>query len=480
MKPVFDNPALLEKNVKASLCFPEFIMMENAAGKLCETILEEWDRTGDYEKLIIACGKGNNGADGFACARMLYGKIPVFLLDLSPSADIPGTERSVQKKVCEKLGVPFITEEELFKNRELSVYCDCIFGTGFHGELPENISRVISFMNDAPGFRIACDIPSALAFRADVTVTMGSRKAVLYSDRAADFCGEIILSELGISETVFEKYLKTDIFLLEESDVTLPFRKTRNTHKGKYGHSAVFAGEKSGAAILSVSAAARFGSGLSTLVRSSNSNIEQFRVSPGIMISDCIPKNASAVQIGSGLGKNPESLEQFTYWFKNAKNPACVLDADIFALENLKDILELLNAKEDSRIVLTPHPKELASLCFKTGITEKEITAQEALENRLELGRNFTKTFPNITLIMKGANTFIASAGKTYIFTEGAQSLSKGGSGDVLAGMVTSLLAQGYTGVDAAITAVWHHGTTARLLGQNRYSLTPEELVENI
>lgn len=491
MIPVFENPAEAEKNVKETFSFPPFIMMENASRTLSEKILEVWDsEESDFESVIFLCGKGNNGADGLASARMLYGQIPVYVY----CPDYPKTEEGpIQAKMCQALKVPFLSENQTKKtlsDKSKKIICDCVFGTGFHGIIPDTWKKILEAANESNAFRIACDISSGLFFNADLTVTMGTYKTVLFSDKAKSVSGNIIVSDLGLWREQFNKAAgRTDCFIIEENDIKLPFRKESNSHKGTYGHAVVIAGGKSGAAVLSAEAAMNFGSGLTTIFESSFSNLKQFKNSPDLMISDTIPKTCKALQIGSGLGDTSSEkvrniINTFETWFCKAKTPSCVIDADMFSYQGLPELLNTLNKVPEARIVLTPHAKELFLLtqsvlpdfAEKHSITD----AATALENRLEIGRTFTKKYPNTVLVMKGANTFIAHKGETFIFKDGSPSLAKGGSGDVLAGMITSLLAQGYTAKDTAITAVFRHGTAASEYGKTLYNLTPKKLIQLI
>lgn len=491
-------------------------MMENAARSLSEKILEVWDaEDADFSGVIFLCGKGNNGADGLASARMLYGKIPVQVYcPVLPQTD----EGKVQSQMCKNLKVTFLSETQILKalsDKSEKIICDCIFGTGFHGTVPKEWDSIIKKANSAKAYRIACDISSGLSFNSDLTVTMGTYKTALFTDKAKSVSGEIVLSDLGITTDFFNKASgKTDCFIIEEKDIFLPLRKETSGHKGTYGHSVIMAGEKSGAAVLSAEAAMNFGSGLTTVLETDFSNLKQFKVSPELMISKSIPKTCKALQCGSGLGDTSKeavqkAIEAFRKWFTKAKKPSCVIDADLFSYSGLEKLLKELNKVPEARIVLTPHPKELSLLAAAVlspstlesagapesllaasatagaaiapqGSLPAALDAATASENRIVIGKAFTKKFPNITLVMKGANTFIANKGETYIFTGGGQCLAKGGSGDVLAGMITALLAQGCSAKDAAITAVYRHGTAACEYENESYSLTPKKLINLI
>lgn len=491
MKAVFSDSQKVEKEAKSRYAFPEFIMMENAAAALEAAIPP-------LSPVLILCGSGNNGGDGYALARRISGKIPCEIFTIKA----PKTEEAIiQKRMAQAAGVPILTD--LPPDQKLSSYgviVDCILGTGFNGELKEPLAGIIEKVNKLPAYKISCDIPSGLAFKADLTVTMGCLKTALFDDKAKDLCGKIEVADLGIAAEKFQACGSPDAFLIEKADIKLPWRKNKAAHKGTYGHTALFAGEKSGAGILAAEAALNFGSGLVTLVKTENSNLSQFKISPELMISEQIPANTTCVLIGSGLGKVDKvdnnsvtevpptpackALEKVKDWFASAKAPACLFDADLFSWKELPAFLDQLHsARPEGKIILTPHLKELKTFCDSAFPDEDALTVAELTqaEKRIETGKKICKRFPGVTLIMKSANTFIAHQEEIYICDAGSPSLAKAGSGDVLAGMTAALLAQGYTARDAAITAVYAHAFagTSFAAGQD-WALTAEKLISRI
>lgn len=602
MIAVYNDSGIPEKEAKRRYFFPEGIMMENAAAALEKEVVtyvtgcagntnsacittasgvtnssaanssvtyNTYTHTSNTiganvtyaggQKILILCGSGNNGGDGLALARRLAGTLTCHIyLTATPKTD----EAKQQLKMAQAAGVTFI-QTPLEKLEQYSVIVDCIFGTGFHGELPSEITELFSKINETNTYRIACDIPSGLGFNANCTVTMGALKSALFTDKAKNCTGKIKVANLGISSKLFEDCSKPDMFLVEKSDVKLPLRRNPASHKGTYGHTAVIAGEKSGAAVIAATAALNFGSGLVTLVKAENSNLEQFKISPELMISNEIPANTTCVQIGSGLGRElnateanrpttPNIITKFLNWFKTTKNPACVLDADIFYYKDFPALLAELNSVPNAKIIMTPHPKELLELVqtlTSAGILHnlEDITSvTKAAEQRQKIGAEVTARLENVTIVMKSANTVICCGqGNTsgileingqetevaevnrpsgcqtavpevnhsngrqtaaaevnctigcqtaatevtspkprpaYLITHGTPALAKAGSGDVLAGMNSALLAQGYTAKDAAITATEAHAL-ASSLQKNKgqaFDLTPEKLIENL
>ena len=478
MKPIFNDTTILEADAKKKFHFPDYVMMENAASAMERLILKQNPLP---DQLFIVCGKGNNGADGIALARKLACKIHSYILLLGA----PKTpEAKIQKEMAEACKVDFLTENDfvakLSSCKKNDVIVDCIFGTGFKGELPAQIKNLILKLNSIDARKIACDISSGLEFNADITVTMGALKSALFSDKAKAVSGKIITADLGISENLFTKCESPDAYLVEKTDAKLPYRKNKSAHKGNFGHAAVFCGEKSGAGIIAGSASLVSGSGLSSLIKTEKSDISQFKISPELMISDSIPENTTSILIGSGLGKQnvTKIINKFENWFRNSKKAAAVIDADMFYFPELGNLLSELNKIQDAKIILTPHPKELANLSKICGFGEQ--TTAEILEHRFEFGKAFTKKYKNTVLVMKSANTVIAADNQLYIISDGCQNLAKAGSGDVLAGIINGLLAQGYSAKDAAITGCELHALAAQEIGEEAFFLTPELLIKTI
>jgi len=271
--------------------------------------------------------------------------------------------------------------------------------------------------------------------------------------------------DLGISALFYEGESQT--CLLEESDLKLPSRMRQNSHKGSFGHAALFCGEKEGAGIISGMAAASFGVGLTTLVVH-----EKVTLPPYLMHSTVVPDNASALAIGMGLGCHFES--EFLQRYVLKSHLPIVLDADSFYS---KEILSLITQK-DREIVVTPHPKEFVVL-WKM-LTGEQLTVTEVQSKRFEMVRKFNAKYPHVTLLLKGANTLIMQEDRLYINPLGCSKLSKGGSGDVLSGLIVSLLAQGYTAVDAAIQASLALVIAANNYEGASYAMLPTNIIDEI
>ncbi|EDM23567.1 bifunctional ADP-dependent NAD(P)H-hydrate dehydratase/NAD(P)H-hydrate epimerase [Caminibacter mediatlanticus] len=457
MKPVYREVYSFDKKCYERYKLTEDILMEHAAYSIA---LEIYKRFPKFSKINIVAGPGNNGADGITLARILWGDYIVNLY-------LPlGTKSNMAKLQLERfLALGGKVKEECESG---DVIVDAIFGSGLKRDLDEKIIGFISKMNKAKAFKIACDIPTGIddkgnlrpvAFKADLTVTMGAEKLALYSDFAKDYVGEIIRADLGVS---FNKYKgPTKYHVWERGDLILPIRTTQNSHKKSYGHLGVLAGEKVGAAVLASLAAFNFGCGVVSIV----SHREDINIPYEIMHTHHI-ENFNTLAFGMGLNNHfDDELEDILTF-----DIPMVIDADMFYKEIIKEFLKKEN------IVLTPHPKEFASLLKIVGMGEYSI--KEIQENRFDLAEEFSNKYPNVVLLLKGANKIIAYKGNLHIDPNGDVALAKGGSGDVLAGMIASLLAQGWHPLKATIHASLVHSIAGNY--NPNYALTPMKLIERI
>ncbi|WP_120829757.1 NAD(P)H-hydrate dehydratase [Helicobacter pylori] len=461
MLSVYEKVNALDKRAIEELFLSEDILMENAAMALERAVLQNASLGA---KVIILCGSGDNGGDGYALARRLAGRFRVLVFEMK-RAKSPMCQ--LQKERAKKVGVVIKAWEEKNEDLECDVLVDCVVGSAFKGGLEPFLD--FESLSQKARFKIACDIPSGIdskgrvdkgAFKADLTISMGAVKSCLLSDRAKDYIGELKVGHLGVFNPIYE--IPTETFLLEKSDLKLPLRDKKNAHKGDYGHAHVLLGKHSGAGLLSALSALSFGSGVVSIqaleceITSNNKPLE-------LVFCENFPKKLSAFALGMGLENIPKD---FNKWLELAP---CVLDAGVFYH---KEVLQAL----EKEVILTPHPKEFLSLLKLVGIN---ISMLELLDNKLEIARDFSQKYPKVVLLLKGANTLIAHQGRTFINNLGSVALAKAGSGDVLAGLIVSLLAQNYTPLDAAINASLAHAL-ASLEFKNNYALTPLDLIEKI
>ncbi|QEE95450.1 NAD(P)H-hydrate dehydratase [Helicobacter pylori] len=461
MLSVYEKGNALDKRAIEELFLSEDVLMENAAMALERAVLQNASLGA---KVIILCGSGDNGGDGYALARRLVGRFKTLVFEMK-LAKSPMCQ--LQKERAKKAGVVIKAWEEKNEDLECDVLIDCVVGSAFKGELDPFLN--FESLSQKARFKIACDIPSGIdskgrvdkgAFKADLTISMGAIKSCLLSDRAKDYVGELKVGHLGVFNQTYE--IPTETFLLEKSDLKLPLRDRKNAHKGDYGHAHVLLGKHSGAGLLSALSALSFGSGVVSVqaleceITSNNKPLE-------LVFCENFPKKLSAFALGMGLENIPKD---FNRWLELAP---CVLDAGVFYH---KEVLQAL----EKEVILTPHPKEFLSLLKSVGIN---ISMLELLDNKLEIARDFSQKYPKVVLLLKGANTLIAHQGRVFINNLGSVALAKAGSGDVLAGLILSLLSQNYTPLDAAINASLAHAL-AGLEFKNNYALTPLDLIEKI
>ena len=494
MKKIFFSTAELDARASAKFGLSEQILMENAAGRIEGEIRK---RLKKGSRILALCGGGNNGADAIAALRKLSGDFSctalcvlenrsaagkfqtdaaraagVKFIDIASAKDDCGhAEGASSKDACVHESAGYGGEcGKLSVLRDEITSADCIidgiFGSGLNKALSSKICEILSLANSSKALKIAVDVPSGIdklgrilggAFCADLTIAMGALKLALFSDGAKDYVGRIKVANLGISRSNFEG--RSEYFLLQKSDLKLPLRRKQNTNKGDFGHTYVVSGQMSGAAQMAALAAHAIGSGLVSVVSK-----EPLNLSPILMQKSSFDA-ARVVVCGCGLGEQKIDLAAL-------RDKSCVIDADL-CYE--REILSLINA--NSNLILTPHPKEFCSLLKIVGIAD--LSVSELQERRFELARAWSEKFSGV-LVLKGANTLIAQAGVIYVCDKGNAALAKGGSGDVLAGLIGGLLAQGYSPLQASICGVLAHALAARAFAKNSYALNPLDLIEEV
>lgn len=460
MQNLFEEVGMLDRRCCERYGLSEALLMEHAAEAMAVAVRSRFQAGAT---VAVVCGPGNNGADGLALARLLHGRYAVRVL-------LPYGAKSamavLQFSRLQKLGIT--VAEEI---GACDIVVDALFGSGLSRALDADALAVIEQMNKTDAFKIACDMPSGLrgngrlepaAFGADLTVTMGALKRAMFGDAAKNVVGEIAVADLGVDRSLYETASTWKV--LERSDLRLPLREDADVHKGSFGHLGVVCGEKSGAAILAGRAALRFGAGLVTLLCH-----EEVAIPYELMQSHQRPPTVNAVAVGMGLGQ--EFSEHELRERIDGEIPL-VCDADIFVHPMLP---ELLRRK---RLVLTPHPKEFVTLLRATGIADIDVAALQA--DRFGYAEAFCLAYPDAVLLLKGANVIIGRGERFFVNPHGSNVLAKGGSGDVLSGLIGALLAQGYAPLDAAIHASLAHTAAAAAFEGRSYALTPDDLIEGI
>ncbi|MDO5422860.1 MAG: NAD(P)H-hydrate dehydratase [Eubacteriales bacterium] len=448
---------------------PSLVLMERAALACADALCREG--VFDTAKVLVACGSGNNGGDGFCLARILHERGVEAELFFAGNPEKLTKDARIQKTICEAYGLSFC------KNPQFSEYTcivDALFGVGLSREVTGAYREWIEQINESQTPVLAVDIPSGIsadtgkvigaAVRAKMTVTFAFRKIghVLYP--GAEYCGTVKLCQIGITpESLCEQPLIHAV--TREAFSWLPPRH-KDSNKGTYGKALIVAGTKnmSGAAFMAAKAAYRTGAGLvRILTEESNRVCLQTLLPEAIM--DTLTTSPEAMQpqeadsftaleavhwakaacIGPGYGTLPWKKELLIQMLHHLRGPL-VLDADgLNLLADESEILETIPVP----VILTPHPGEMARLlhCAVGDVTGDPIS----------VCRDFAKAH-KVICVLKGARTVISDGEEAWINETGNDGMATGGSGDVLAGIITGLLAQGCAPLQAAILGVFVHG----------------------
>lgn len=465
---------------------PGIRLMEHAGKGVADEIVRSL-KPRKTSNIVIICGKGNNGGDGFVVSRLLKkrGYRPKVYLVGNLSEVKGDAEVNLKRCVKGRTEVKELKKADLPDlEKDLStahIIVDALFGTGFTGT-PKGLAKdVITLVNDALGATVAVDIPSgvdastgeaSLAVAADLTVTMAlpKRGHLLFPGRGLS--GELIVHDIGVPPEVIMKS-SPDTFVLTKADIqaALPERPPQ-AHKWTCGSVAAICGSTgfTGAATLTCVSALRAGAGVVTLAipRSLNSIMEVKMTEVMTLPVDETPegtlapaakgalkdliKNADAVGIGPGLSQNEQTVKLIRELLPQVHRP-CVLDADgINAFAGCAGNLRSLPFP----LIITPHAGEASRL---VGIAKSEIVS-----GPIEFARTVAQDM-GVVMVLKGAPTVIASPeGDAFINPTGNQGLATAGSGDVLTGIITGFLAQGVDPLEAAYSGVYIHGLLGDML----------------
>ena len=461
-------------------------MMKRAGIGCAKAFLHDFDNMGYWhlgKSVAVICGKGRNAGDGFVFADYLarHGyEVNVLLVYGEPTDEVCVAVYEKMKQTSVKI----FSADEYDEALDVGFFVDAVFGIGFHGELDEKLQGIFNTANVYEWKkRIALDIPSG--FEADsVKRAKGSFKAdKVYTMIAPKFCLNGIntqVIDIGVSGDF------PDFNILCDADVKkiLPAR-IQDSHKGSFGTVLSVAGsyEMPGAGVLCANSAVNSGCGLviSAFPEKAYNAITPKITEPVLMLlsGDAVmdaenliekSKKCRALVLGPGIGKTEYTEKLVSLLLQNVEC-AIVLDADgLNCIAENPDILK--NCKSD--IVITPHPAEMSRL---TGLSVNEIQS-----DRQKIATDFAKKY-NVTVLLKGHHTIIASpTGNIYMNMSGNSGLAKGGSGDVLTGLIGGLIAQGMSSTEAAAVGAYIHGKSAERVCKihSEYGCTPTRLVNTI
>jgi len=477
-----------------TLGIPSDQLMTRAAGHVARAAM---GFTGSNKTAAVFCGSGNNGGDGIAAAASLkrHGhRVRVFLTGSRKKMTPDALEMERRFMKIGGTVEEFSSSDETVGAylAECGVIIDAMFGIGLHSELRENARLAVSLINAANVPVVAADIPSGIeadtgarlgdAVRADVTVTFTLPKPGHFIGAGAFCTGTLEITDIGIPAQLSDA-LQTDTHAVFPPEVFLPHRK-RDSHKGDYGRLLLLCGSTgyTGAASLAAQAAVRGGAGLVHLGVPAAiyeiTAVKNMEAMPfplpcderGRLTEAALPRildklaGCNACLVGPGLGRSPALTGLVTALVRRSEIPM-ILDADgINAVGGNIDILD----EAACPLILTPHEGEFRRLGGNT-----------AEAGRLAAARSFA-TGHGCTLVLKGPGTLSALPGGTvYVNTTGNPGMAKGGSGDVLAGLLAAFLGQGLPPERAAYTAVFVHGMAGDLCARRfgEYGMTPSDMI---
>lgn len=468
------------ENTANGLGMSYFSMMENAGKSVAEEILKRKEVKG--KNVLVLCGGGNNGGDGFVVATLLEEK-GAFCKVIAFSE--PQSEAA---KLAKKLYIGDYADKTTENIYEADIIVDALFGTGLKREIEGEYADIIKAVNNSKAYKVSVDIPSglfadsgeeSLCIKADLTVTFITYKTCHLMFPARSFCGEVVLSSIGIEPSAFEGI---DIIGRVIEPPTFSKRQS-NTHKGTYGTASLIVGSfgMAGAAILSLKGCIRSGVGIAkatvlkdiypmVTVSAPEAVCNVYSDTDDIKTVCETAMNCDALLIGCGLSKGKRQREMLSYIIKSY-DKKLIIDAD--GINMLADDIECIK-QSAADIVLTPHPAEMARLCKKT--------TEEINENRVFYAKKIAGEL-SCTVVLKGAVTIVSDkCGNIYFNVTGNPSMAKGGSGDVLAGIIVSLAAQGQSTLEASVNGVYIHGLAGDISRDKKgeISALPTDLIDSL
>ena len=484
---------LADENTIKHIGMPQLVLMERAALESKRIILEHYqNQLTKNAKILIVAGKGNNGGDGVALARLFYLDGYDVTVYVSPERERFSEALKKQLEIADFYGIKLESDFETVRNQKYTFIIDALFGIGLGRDLSDKYIKLISDLNNMSAIKVALDIPSGVcadngrifnaAFQADMTITFGFFKTGLLLYPGKSYCGNVIVTDIGIVESGFMDMIPCGYTYPKDLKTTDIFNKrTDNSHKGTYGKVLLVAGSENapGAALLAGKSILRTGAGmLKVLTPLCNKELLLSNL-PEAMFADSeqtdikeVVKWCDQIVIGPGLGKTENTKGLFMnivkalldeYQVKKSSEDTCrislVVDADGLNLmsENEDLYQEVQILAKYTPIILTPHMAELARLL--------KVNVKELSANRLELLSDFCKQ-TGFLVASKDAVTIVSrytDSFEFYVNQTGNNGMATAGSGDVLAGIIGAVLAgiknKSFENCfDGTVHAVYLHG----------------------
>lgn len=445
---------------------PSKELMLRAGRAIAEEVITAANTLGVADVLVV-CGTGNNGGDGYVCARELANAGLNVKVYAAEGALSPDCER-------EKNDYKYAYSNDIAG----AIIVDCLFGTGLSRNIEGKFKEIVSAINSSGAYVISADSPSGIngdngyvlgcAVKANLTVAVQEYKLGHFLGDGIDYSGKVVKKDIGITchENACAKvYCPRDIAEFYP-------KRARNSHKGTYGTANLFVGSEKylGAAALAVEAALKSGCGyvkLTSCAAVKSALVTRF---PQVIYTDETDFSANAVAIGSGCGVSRDLYEKIKTLLQNYGG-TLVIDADgLNALSSYG--CEVLKQKKCS-VIITPHVKEFSRL---TGASIDEI-----LQSPVNAAKSFSNEY-NVTVLLKGAVSIIAQGDKVAINVRGNTALAKAGSGDMLTGFLCGTLARGLSPFDAAVCSAYTLGLAAEIAADERteYCATSKDILKNL
>jgi len=443
----------------------------------------------------IFCGIGNNGGDGLALGRMLFKhgyNVKVYIANFTDkrSPDFLSNYNLI-KEVSTNWPLLMDSEKDFPEINEEDIIVDALFGIGLNRPPEGWVKKLIQYLNRIKAFRLAIDIPSGLypekevedkdaVFKANHTLTFQNPKLAFFLPENEKYSQTFDVLDIGLDANFINEQepLAITIGKFEAQNIYKP--RNKFDHKGTFGHSLLIGGSygKIGAITLATKAALKAGAGLVTsYIPKCGYSILQNSVPEAMVLTDASDKiitkikidfQPSSIGIGPGLGKDAKTIEALKNFIKEVKNIPLVIDADALnCISENKSLLKLLPKNS----ILTPHPGELKRLIgeWKNDYHKIELTKTFSVANQ-------------VIVLIKGANTLIINGLEVYINQTGNPGMATAGSGDVLSGMITGLLSQGYDSLEATLFGVYLHGSAGDIASSylGFEALIASDIIDNI
>ncbi len=465
----------LEYDSMITIGIPSLVLMERAALAVVDCVVGNVDKSA---YISVVCGKGNNGADGIAVARMLHQQ--GYLVEVVTIGDRTKAtkEYEVQEKIAERIGVLSV-EWHSWMSKEEGWVIDGIFGIGLKRDVQGEYRELIEKMQ---GRRvISIDIPSGISadtgevlgcgVRASHTVTFGYGKRGLYLNQGRSYAGEVHIADIGFHSGSIQTVEGVQAKIIEEKDLSVIPKRKEDGNKGTYGRLLIVAGSvgMSGAAYLCALAAYRMGAGLvKVLTVEENRGILQMQLPEAIVkgytkldmkaVVEAECEWASAIVMGPGLGQEAYVKELVEIVLQKGQQKKCPMILDSDALNTIAHY-PILQAYYGPHIVITPHMKEMSRL------TQRRIA--ELKKDGITFAMKYSRE-NQVVCLLKDSVSVITDNKNLYLTLSGNSALAKGGTGDVLAGVVGGLICLGMDVIEAAAYGSYLHGRAGTLASKVR------------